>query len=338
MSFNRQRVAEELIHAGHVRDGQTLLACGDEFAPGSVLYCVENPQHFAKAVPHTCHLRICPDCERRAQAERLEKYIPAINDAVRHGDRRFRLRHVVITTNVHLTDPDVNTKWREAWKVARKALNHTLLQWFVENDDVGLDELRRGWLSWKRHGVGLLVGDEFGESGNRLHFHCLVWTPFIAGELLTDRLREYSNGEFYVNKIKLVRNEGAAVKEVLAKYATKLTGLSPDMTVRLHKVLKGHRRIRSYGIWHGLPKVDKEPCQCPECNGRIVHQKVETRAQWEVIKEHGVYVWALLYVQLPRMRELDLIRGNKSGEKRRHRKQKPPPSTLLPGFEVHEYA
>lgn len=264
----RVKAASALWHAGYHAVAEAFYNCGDKDKFLGYLVCRKDPRHFNQAVLEHCHLRYCDHCERRAQTKRMERFGPAIDEALKSWRAgSYRLRSIVLTTPYSLEDPNIRRLYRKARKAAVRTLERVCYE--IRKTYASEEEYRRKRISLKRHGIGLIVGDELGEKGQKLHFHILGFTPYLPVALLAHWWKHYTCGDAYITYVKGVTNREAAFKEVMAKYVTKLTEVPPRLVPQLHKMLEGSRRIRSYGIWYGLEPIEEEPCRCPKCN-RVV--------------------------------------------------------------------
>lgn len=303
----RHQAAAALSAAGHATLGYDLVTCGDINRPGAVVFC--DACGNAKLIKYTCHSRLCPDCERKAQAERLEKYLPLIAASIERKRYGYKLRHVTITTNLSLTDDDIVTTSSAAWRVAKKALDIVLFdqlkRWKLLTDE----EKRRKLPNWKKQLIGAVAGGEFGE-GLRFHMHFFIYSPFIHQKKLTAALKLLTAGKWYVNYI-TAKNHAADAKEVVAKYATKLTELPPTLLPKLQTALAGQRRVRNYGCWFGVPPDTEQSCGCKECGNRLRFEAVESALEWSIAVK-DVDAWYTWRHEAPFL--LNLKHGNKLRE------------------------
>lgn len=299
----RTAVVAALDAAGHGAEAFAFKYCGDE-AANYTLACSADPLHFSKVIPKTCKCRYCAECESRAQALRLAKYLPAIQSALDTGPKDYRLRHIVLTTPIALTADDAREKYICYWKYVNQALNRVAWRELKKQGRLSDAEIRRGRIDYKKHGMGFLIGAEFGERSHHLHFHVLWWGCWMARNWLTEEYRRYTNDESYVTSIKQVREAADGAKEVLAKYATKLTELPPGLVPKLRDVLLGTRRVRSYGVFFALPKEEKEPYCCEVCSAKLILWPTEA---FEIAKPQ---------IEAARRERslLNLIQAHKSGE------------------------
>lgn len=293
--------------------GYDIATCGDRSRPGAVVYC-DNCGN-SRAITFTCHSRLCPDCERRAQAARLAKYLPVVALATHHRELGYKFRHVTITTNISLNDPDANAKSSAAWDVAKKTLNAVIYRQFEYLEVETPEEKRRKQVNWKKRGIGALAGGEYGERGLKFHMHFFIYSPFLEHSWLVEELLKASGGEWRNVDVK-AKNDALDAKEIVAKYATKLSELPVEMLPKLHKAIEGQRRIRNYGIWHGvtIAEDDEQPCQCRECGNKLRFEAIESALEWSIVLKDidGWYTWRHGQSEV---NSLILKHGNNSSEK-----------------------
>lgn len=328
------------------------------------LLCPDDPDHFLKPAPYTCHLRICPDCARREHRRLVARWRPLVSDAVHDAPRYFKPTHIVFTSWRSLYDDDitehfaptlsaVHTSITRYFETLRKVARYEVHKAAYEKKKTGMaryhlcraiaalraDPLaRRLWLrlrrlhqankawwfnrlkrklaagaSLKQMQIGYLVGAEFGETTQHLHMHVLYFGPFIEHDIITaiwqaeaDAKVVHFNGTMPLN---------TAVDETL-KYATKLSELPPALIPKLHQVLKGHRRVRAYGLFHGLTAKEKKAvCECPVCGHRLALWSEE---RYETFLDDRA--------QAAAAQEVHLKTGNKS------ERAPPPQQKRLPDF------
>jgi hypothetical protein len=312
----RLLVSDALRDAGYDDDADEFWSCagddavfwttnppqiGSDSNAASVYVC---PAHGVKIIRKTCHLRICPDCARRAANRLLARFMPTIQETVHSHHPRYRFRKIVLTTPFCLTDPDAKAQYRRLKKCLLKVFDELL---------------PKDW----RSDQGYIVADEWGADGLKLHFHILFYGQWLDnrkanGYPLATAWRKVTGGDcevVYIAGVSAERVEAEVVETL--KYCVKFwksdpeTGdtkrLSPDSMVILHQVLKGERRVRSSGIFYRLNAVaDRAPC-CPVCSEELKRM---------TISEYNIWVitgWT------PEEQTLYLRTGNKS----------PPPD--LPG-------
>lgn len=307
----RAQVAGRLMDAGRISESLNFQDCGTLFGNFNVAVCDDDPSHQARALPFTCHLRYCPDCERRHQAQLVAKYVPILKDLAENSDRAgWSLKKIDLTTPYRLDETNAEQLYQDAWEFFetwQQLLFRELL-----GDEMSIDERRRARLDYGKHGIGSLASAEFGEHGLKLHFHILLYSPYVPKQMVTDTWRAASGGECEVNWIRRIEYHDVedAVREQV-KYVTKFTQLPPALVVKLADVLDGSRRLRTYGLVRKAEKIEREPCQCTTCSAIIRVMKV--REYFELIIARNIAPDPQIFDAARRI-YLDLKPGNKTGD------------------------
>lgn len=260
----RAQAAEALEAAGLLKEAEYFRSCSRHY---DVDVCIQSVDHAPRAVPYTCHQRFCPDCEKREQARKLERFVSPVHDMMLLGESGYTLKHIVLTTPYGLADVDAPERYKNAWTALEKLLNRLFYTLLDDDNKLSAKEERRGEVSLKAHGIGILAAAEFGEDGQKLHFHLLAYCPFIPKRFLSWSWSKVTDGDAevsYLEKIDL-ENAAKAVIEV-AKYVTKFSELPPALVPALAKAINGSRRLRTYGIMQGLGKKETGECRCPVCS------------------------------------------------------------------------
>lgn len=333
----RNEVADRLDHANRWSESVNFRECGHLFGNFQVLVCENDPAHEARALPFTCHLRYCPDCERRHSAELVGKYVPILKDLSEKSDRAtWSLKKIVLSTPYSLyadsAAGDFQTGWEAFERWQQLMVQHLL------GDEMTPQEKRRGRIEYAAHGYGSLVSAEFGEEGRKLHFHILAYMPFLDKRKSSELWLEASGGEAEITWIGRINYHDVddQVREQV-KYVTKFQALTPELVVKLADVLDGARRFRTYGTVRKAEKLEPEPHVCAICSSKISIMRV--RAYFLAMLERNVAPADDL-VEAARQIYLDLIPGNKAGEgganKARDDIPAPPAAAQLPGFEALE--
>lgn len=299
------------MDAGRHSESLNFADCGTLFGNFNVAVCDADPGHDARALPFTCHLRYCPECERRHQAELVAKYVPVLKDLSENDGRAgWSLKKIDLTTPYRLEDDDAEQLYQDAWEffeLWQQFLFQTLL-----GDEMSAAEKRRGRLDYSKHGIGSLCSAEFGEHGHKMHFHILMYSPYVPKQMITDTWRAASGGECEVNWVRRIEYHDVddAVREQV-KYVTKFTELPPALVIKLADVLDGSRRLRTYGLVRKAKKIEREPCQCATCSAIIRVMKVQE--YFELVVAHNIAPDPIIFAAA-RQRFLDLKPGNKTGD------------------------
>jgi hypothetical protein len=246
----RNDVAIELRNRGHEKESVEWMKCGDPAFIRSVKTCADNPEHYHRVIGCSCHLRICPECSHRDGARLVHQYLNPVKESVDHKPLKWSLKHIVLTTIHNLHDADAYQQYRRIYKDADTLFN------IIFGDD------------WQQSKRGLLYAAEWGEETQHLHLHCLILCEWIDQDYLS-RVWELVTGNpiVFIRRVQGVRK---GVQEI-CKYATKLTQLSPSDAVLVLEIIKGSRRVRSRGIYYGLPEVPVIKITiCKECGAPII--------------------------------------------------------------------
>lgn len=330
----REAVASRLSDAGRWSESVNFRDCGKLFGNFQVLVCDNDVTHEARALPFTCHLRYCPDCERRQQARQVAKYTPILKSLSEESDRDgWSLKKIELTTPYRLDDPQAAKLFQDGWEAFEHWLQLIMQQ--LLGAEMTKTEKRRQRLSYTYHGIGGLASAEFGEKGRKLHFHLLIYCPYVPKQMITDIWRTCTSGQAEVNWVRQIDYHDVedAVREQV-KYVTKFSALPPALVVKLADVLDGSRRLRTYGTVRGADAPEPAPCTCPACQSKI--SIIRVREYFERIIICNVDPDAAILAAAPQI-FLDLKRGNNSGESLGLHLARSDPADLpepeqLPGF------
>lgn len=244
----------------------------------AVIACSENSDHFAALHTATCQLAFCPDCARRDANRLCEIYLPRVRQVVKENKRsEYRLRRVTLTRSLSLWDTDITDQMDRAWTDVNTLFDVLCGDpaWSEPAHPCYTDEF-------------YIASSEFGESGNKLHFHVLFFGRWIDQQRLSDLWKSInSTGDYIVD----IRAGGSTVKNLkeTLKYVAKFTksyalrdgekvALLPDprFIARLAQVLHGTRRVRTRGsirtVTEELTEVSDGVIEelCPECGAALV--------------------------------------------------------------------
>lgn len=274
----RNLVAKRLAFQGELTQANDFLWCESNFM--GVEVCETDLTH-SKAVPKTCHLRYCPHCARRDAARLVHVYTPQVVEIARTSQvKEYRLREIVLTMNVSLYADDIRNQVAVAHKAVAQVFDHFLGHKFTASNRGRWSEPASKFYT----GEGYIYSMEFGENGNKLHFHVLFFGRYIGKYLLSDYWQEITGNK--ITWINAVNKSEAAVAESL-KYIAKVSKCfpdpdtgeiierlpSPEFIARLAYVLKNTRRIISRGCFRGLDPEQVEPGEdlgehiCKTCGG-----------------------------------------------------------------------
>lgn len=329
----RVEVADRLNDASRWSESINFRECGHLYGNFQVLTCEADPTHEARALPFTCHLRYCPDCERRHSAELVAKYVPILKNISEQDDRPgWSLKKIVLTTPYNLAADSAAADFQTAWEAVERwqqlMLQHLLA--FELTDG----EKRRQRVDYTPHGYGSIISAEFGGESRFLHFHLLAYLPWLDKYKSSDLWLQASGGVANITYIAQVQYHDVddQVREQV-KYITKFMELPPAMVVKLADILDGSRRLRTYGTVRGAEKLEPEPHICAKCAGKVTIMRV---TQYFIAVIGRNVAPDELILASARSIYLDLIPGIKSGEAGAHLARDDPDRSLaeqiLPGF------
>ena len=276
--FKRESI-RALYHAnlGHV--AYRLRLCSSVF---QVEICTADPNHAPKAFPMRCGLAICEECAQRESYRKLSSYLPALQKLLTPNpdfpdNFLFKL---TLTSPFELHDLSSAT-FKAKQNLVRKFLNAYFYEYFEKKGKLSKGEISRGRCDLKKHGIGGLRSAEFGERGKRLHWHMLMYAPYMPKPDVWRVWTDVTDGQCInvdIAGIKArdggkLRDAGdiiGAVQEIV-KYATKFSELPASDVPQLYKVLKGNRRFESFGVLYNQSFNDSEEIErtCKECSGKL---------------------------------------------------------------------
>jgi len=288
----------------------------------TVWLCSDNPNHDAALFMPTCDLRICPDCAARSTARLAARYIPKAVELAAAGGR-YHLRHIVFTTPISLTSDTPENIRKQVIRYSnlpRKAME------IVQADGELLGKHQKT--------LGAIQSFEFGEDGLKLHFHVIQYGDYLPQDELSKAWQKVTKKEasiVYVKSIDASTPEKIQNRVIeTLKYSVKFwkidtqtneyTYLEPNVMPHLLRVIKGVRRVKSWGCFYNLPKLKAEKFKCEECASEMVRFGCENWYKWI---EHGA-----TYEQLRALKEseslLHLKLANKSKKPKLYESHSPP--------------
>lgn len=274
-------------------------------------YCRTDISHEPKVLKFTCKKRFCQECEKREAARKLRRYLAPLQELSQLNIPGHELAHLVLTTPLPLLSLS-SEKFVHMWDCVRNFIQRLFFELFTLNQTITPSEARRGRVKLRDHNIGILAAAEFGEKGNKLHFHFIMYTPFIPSSLITRIWRESTD---YLCKVVFIRllDDSDLVKAIqeVAKYVTKFQHLNPAHVPHLMTVLKGVRRFRSYGLLYALKVEKTAPCGCAVCGGERV--QLHVMDYLEACSIRGVLPDDEILNAFDPLHSVHLIHGNKSG-------------------------
>lgn len=305
----RQSVVRHLRLAGCEKVAHAFENCG---IAHKVDYCRKDIEHEPRVLNFTCHNRACPECEHRESVRKLRRYLEPLQRLHELGIPTHRLVALTLTTPFHLLNmtPEL---FKAAWDMVKLFLQTVFLEYYSQLEALTAAEKRRCRVSLRSHFLGALVASEFGGKNHHLHFHFIMYAPYLDQEWISEIWQWCTCGAAQVVYIEQIHGHDiiGAVQEV-AKYVTKFTELPPDYVPHLLKVLKGSRRFSSYGWLYALKSENPQKLGCPVCGGERVQHHVMDYLEACVIR--GVLADDEILLQFDPLYLVHLKTGNNSGE------------------------
>jgi hypothetical protein len=126
----------------------------------------------------------------------------------------------------------------------------TFIRRFYSKHEARLSRNGHWYLTKKWRGCGALVVPELGNNDN-LHFHLLVYGPYIRQKTLAQAWLEITGDSFVVDVQEVKKPEAAA--GYILKYITKPPAVDSFAVLAAWSVaLKGKRRVATYGVFFGV--------------------------------------------------------------------------------------
>lgn len=194
------------------------------------------------------------------------RYLPRMQELMHRHTKSYRFRHIIFTSPYALTDPDIRVKYLCGFKQVYRSMESLM----TRDDD------------WKSE-QGFLVSAEFGETGQKLHYHVIHFGQYLDQGDISRAWQKQTGGDAYVVFVKGFPYQGMTIEETLQevlKYAVKfyskdpvsgeVKALPPAVLPTLAKVLEKTRRVRAYGVFFNIPQPERTPHTCEACGARMV--------------------------------------------------------------------
>ncbi len=334
----RNRAAAAMFDAGYEDDAVDFLKCAEtpschiasdtKVLPtnaSTVWVCDSNPDHSAHLFYACCDGRYCPDCAHRQVARFARRYIPAVLKASEKRGAN-RLRHIILTTPLSLTDTDCKQKVRNYWSAVGR-----LWKWLAAR-------------SAKWTTAGTIEAFEFGENGHKLHFHIIHSGRYLPQKAISEGWHALTGGQAEVTYVRGIGAADDATEDEIAnevieilKYSIKFWSkdaagnikyLDPELMPHLITALKGQRRVRSRGIFYNIQEPPRQPMCCATCGEQMLRVGVVFFPIWQATGYSPEE-----YTTMRDGNRLQSILANKSvSENGKGNKSPPTEQANLPGF------
>lgn len=244
---------------------ENISECSTEFRK---VECLECGCYYAGSTTNACHDRFCPICAVKRSAERAERLVLQVAEALR-WNKRAAVRFLTLT----VANPSLGKlaetldKMQGSWRKLRR------LKYFKERVLGGFKSLEITY-----------------NSKNKTwhpHFHILLIGRFVEQGWLADNWEKYTGA-----RIVDIRRTGSLEKQVkeVAKYITKFTDKEGNLDAvfsdvdafyELQKALSGRRVITTFGCLYKISDEVKEEIEtqkqealeesrtCPCCGSKL---------------------------------------------------------------------
>lgn len=219
--------------------------------------------------PASCNSRICEKCGSRMRRSVEKRFIDLVRPLTSKKMKTYSIKFLTLTFDTK--------RWagrypsQSDFKRCQREVKELVVRYFHKYK---AKKSKNGgyYLTTKFRGAGAIGVPELGQ-GTNIHFHLLVYAPYIPQKTLSDAWFEIT-GDSMVVDIKQVHNPKKAVSYIL-KYITK-----PPQTKTYEDIanwawlIKGSRRLKTYGIFYNkLPikkkRDDKQKLLCVFDAGRL---------------------------------------------------------------------
>ena len=218
-------------------------------------------------IRETCKSRICDRCAESMFRKFRDNGLRIVKTLPRDPKRR-----VSFMTLTFKTRPLTKKYIRDCEKAVRLFVNRFFGRWFYKyNRDSGKFRQTKN-----RIDCGAIAVLEIGPAGN-VHFHLLVFGYFHPFKFMSKVWSDLTGDSYRID----IRQVSQATKdspkyaiEYILKYIRKPPAFhSPAQYVDFLDLLKGIRRLHTYGVFYNNPgwKPDRDRFECPFTGCRLVY-------------------------------------------------------------------
>jgi hypothetical protein len=272
LSFeDRLQIAAQLDVSGHTKEADRFVNCGRR-----VHIFISEQTNTQYGILESCRSRLCDRCSHmfyRKYIRQLKKIIKTMNVS---GKKRLSFLTLTFKTR---TDESGNrlplnrSYIRKCIKDVRLFMNC----FYGKYSQTWNPETRKIKRSKKYIGCGAFAVLEIGKSGN-LHFHALVYGYYRPLKTMSEVWKELTQDSYRI-QIDQVGYKTKQTPYLAAKYILKYIQKPPPFQkvtdlVAYGNILKGIRRIHTYGVFWGDPRLrsEKAPLLCPVSGEPLKYQ------------------------------------------------------------------
>ena len=275
--------AEVLEQHDFYRQAEEFRRCHKDGVFAAVHVCREKPWEHQWPIPYGCRLPICPVCSRYVASERVRTYADPVLRAAQ--SRQFGYSPKLITLTTPYT-PD-RADFPALFEICCKGVDQVFTAVFrsVLGNALSVSDRKKGRVTLKEYHLGYLAAAQWGEDGGNLHFHALVYSPFLPASELTEQWSHFTGGKHSVHVAGIKPTDDDICSTIA--YISRLSTYPPAMSPRLAAFLKARRRFWNKGIFyaHQYP-ARRSQYDCPICHAALVRtgywpNNHEAHQQWE---------------------------------------------------------
>lgn len=316
--------------------------CGSQFAAYAC-----DPCRLDFRSPVSCNSRLCSKCGRRQARKWRQPIIDKCKSLLAQRRKGWNLMLLTLTTDsaryaggmpnrkdirrLHRETADFLRLFYgkyEAHVTAKGRVIETKRRFSYDRTELGVKvKVRRNpivrqgrkglvtdWRVWRGSGgvaameLGMRRGtNHAGELNNNLHFHALIYAPYISQRRLSEAWNRITVDSYIVD-IRAVKTVAHAANYVL-KYMSKPPAVeSYSELANYAEAIKGSRRLKTAGVFYNgleIEKKEKLKVACPCCQDRLTFKSIETILDLE--SSTLMPLWPVLF-RLARGEPVELIR------------------------------
>lgn len=269
---HRRRVADELfkLDSSYASECDRYLNCGKKAV--AVLTCPNSINHASRIVCEHCDNRGCSECAARLSQAMIDRWLSPLEAVIQANPHPgYKVRHMVLTSDIDAMQPDAKERYLEVRSKIEPTLQDCIMP---RRAGETARAYRERWRAMKKK-IGWLENDEFGEHGNKAHFHLTYYGPFIPQPVLSRAWQAqtgYSVVFITLRKDDTLRDTLREAMKYVTKFVADGAVIEPAILARIIHIVHGRRRVRGHGIFYNMPQVtqDDQPDQpCPECQAAL---------------------------------------------------------------------
>lgn len=272
LSFeDRLQIAAQLDVSGYSKEADRFINCGRR-----VHVFVSEQTNTQYGILESCRSRLCDRCSQMF----YRKYIRQLKKIIKTMDVSGKKRLSFITLTFKTRKDESGNPLPLNRSYIRKCIKNVRLFmncFYGKYSQTWKPETRKIKRSKKYIGCGAFAVLEIGKSRN-LHFHALVYGYYRPLKTMSEVWKELTRDSYRI-QIDQVGSKTKQTPYLAAKYILKYIQKPPPLQkvadlVAYGDTLKGIRRIHTYGVFWGDPRLrsEKAPLLCPVSGEPLKYQ------------------------------------------------------------------